>query len=54
MSVARPQPKQGGNINARVHARQHGKFHDRLDDSGRHTQVMESRIHHYLIDRVHS
>ena len=30
-----------------------GKFHDWLDDSSCHPQVMESRIHHDVIDRVH-
>jgi len=53
MSVTRSQPKECGHINPRVHACQHGKFHDWLDDSSGHPQVMESRIHHDVIDRVH-
>jgi hypothetical protein len=53
MSVTRPQAKQCGHVNPRIHAGQYGEFHSWLDDSSRHSQVMEPRVHDDVIDRVH-
>jgi hypothetical protein len=53
MRVAGTQTQQSADVDARIHARQHGELLDRLDDARGTAEVVEPRIHDDPIDGVH-
>jgi len=53
MRITGSQAQQRRRVHPRVHARQDGELHPRLDDARVHPEVMEPGVHDHLVDRVH-
>jgi uncharacterized protein YecE (DUF72 family) len=54
MRVAGSKSKQRADVHACIHAGEHRQPEYRLGGSGRHPEVMQPRLHHNMVDRVHA